>query len=85
MQSKIEPTNPPKKKETGNAKKGMFIMNDEMSDDELFAPLPCAEVIKAVERRKPRRIPLVFAKWWGEGLGDQYGERLKEFDRNPRR
>jgi len=58
-------------------------MNNEMNDDELFAPLPCAEVIKAVERRKPLRIPLVFAKWWGEGLGDQYGERLKEFDRIP--
>lgn len=46
-------------------------------------PLPRAEVIKAVERKYPRRIPLVFAKWWGEGLGEQYGERLKEFDRFP--
>ena len=48
-----------------------------------FEPLPCAEVIKAVERKYPRRIPLVFAKWWGEGLHDQYRERLKELDRFP--
>ncbi|OQB40835.1 MAG: methylcobalamin:coenzyme M methyltransferase [Candidatus Latescibacteria bacterium ADurb.Bin168] len=53
------------------------------TDRELFAPLPREEVIKAVERRKPARIPLVMAKWWGEGLGDQYGDRLREFDRIP--
>lgn len=50
---------------------------------DLFKPLPRGEVIKAVERKSPRRIPLVFAKWWGEGLGEQYGERLKQFDRFP--
>ena len=48
-----------------------------------WRPLCRDEVIKAVERRKPRRIPLVRAKWWGEGLHDQYGERLKELDRYP--
>ncbi|HOT36728.1 MAG TPA: uroporphyrinogen decarboxylase family protein [Candidatus Latescibacteria bacterium] len=53
------------------------------TDRELFSPLPREEVIKAVERRKPARIPLVMAKWWGEGLGDQYGDRLREFDRIP--
>jgi len=52
-----------------------------MSDP--FEPLPRDEVVKAVERRRPRRIPLVMAKWWGEGLGDQYGDRLREFDRYP--
>ena len=57
-------------------------MNKTTSTDS-FEPLPRAEVIKAVERKNPRRIPLVFAKWWGEGLGEQYGERLKEFDRYP--
>ena len=52
-------------------------------DDSIFEPLPKGEVIKAVERKGPRRIPLVMAKWWGEGLGEQYGERLSEFDRYP--
>ena len=51
--------------------------------DKLFDPLPREEVIKAVERRRPRRLPLIMAKWWGEGLWEQYGERLKHFDRDP--
>ena len=46
-------------------------------------PMSRQDVIKAVERKSPSRIPLVRAKWWGEGLGDQYGERLKELDRYP--
>lgn len=50
---------------------------------EVFVPLSREEVVKAVERRSPSRIPLVMAKWWGEGLGEQYGERLREFDRYP--
>jgi uroporphyrinogen decarboxylase len=50
---------------------------------ESWLPLPREEVIKAVERRNPCRIPLVRAKWWGEGLTDQYGERLHQFDRFP--
>jgi uroporphyrinogen decarboxylase len=45
--------------------------------------LPRAEVINAVERNYPSRIPLVRAKWWGEGLGEQYGDRLQHFDRYP--
>ena len=48
-----------------------------------FDPLPKEEVVRAIERRCPRRIPLVMAKWWGEGLGEQYGERLTAFDRYP--
>lgn len=48
-----------------------------------WSPLPREEVIKAIERRNPTRIPLVFAKWWGEGLGDHFGERLLEFERYP--
>ena len=51
--------------------------------DRQWEPLPREEVIKAVERRKPARIPLVMAKWWGEGLHEQYGERLNEFDKYP--
>jgi uroporphyrinogen decarboxylase len=46
-------------------------------------PLSREEVIKAVERKRPSRIPLVNAKWWGEGLVEQYGERLREFDGYP--
>lgn len=41
------------------------------------------DVRKAVERKNPSRIPLVRAKWWGEGLAEQYGERLRELDRYP--
>jgi len=46
-------------------------------------PLPREEVIKAVERKGPRRIPLAMARWWGEGLWEQYGERLNELHRYP--
>jgi hypothetical protein len=48
-----------------------------------WEPLPCEEMINAVERQRPSRIPLVQAKWWGEGLSAQYGARLDEFDRIP--
>ncbi|NSW51513.1 MAG: hypothetical protein HPY85_03295 [Anaerolineae bacterium] len=41
------------------------------------------EVKRAVERRHPPRIPLVQAKWWGEGLVEQYGGQLQLFDRYP--
>lgn len=50
---------------------------------DIFTPLPRDEVIKAVERRNPIRIPLVRAHWWGEGLADQYGEQLKALERYP--
>ena len=46
-------------------------------------PLARDEVIKAIERRRPARVPLVMAHWWGEGLWEQYGERLRELDRFP--
>jgi len=49
----------------------------------LWRPLPRAEIIKTIERKKPVRIPLVRAKWWGEGLHDQYGARLQEFNKFP--
>lgn len=45
--------------------------------------LPREELIRAVERTGPRRVPLDMAHWWGEGLIEQYGERLEEFDRYP--
>jgi uroporphyrinogen decarboxylase len=44
------------------------------------APLPRAEVIKAVERRGPARVPMVRSLWWGEGLSEQYGDRLLELE-----
>ena len=52
-------------------------------DERRFERLPRGEVIKAVERKGPSRIPLVLAHWWGEGLGEQYGDRLKELERYP--
>jgi uroporphyrinogen decarboxylase len=48
-----------------------------------YQRLPREEVVKAVERRHPRRVPLVMAHWWGEGLGEQYGQRLQELSRYP--
>jgi uroporphyrinogen decarboxylase len=50
---------------------------------EQWAVLPRGEVVKAVERGYPSRIPLVRAKWWGEGLREQYGDRLRAFDGYP--
>ncbi len=50
---------------------------------ELVQPLPRQEVVNAIERRNPRRIPMVMTHWWGEGLWDEYGDRLHEFDRFP--
>jgi uroporphyrinogen decarboxylase len=48
-----------------------------------FVPLPRAEVVRAVERRNPRRVPLVMARWWGEGFEELHGESLRRFDRYP--
>jgi hypothetical protein len=51
--------------------------------DQQWTPLTHQEVAAAVERRNPPRIPLIRAKWWGEGLEEQYGSRLCAFDRFP--
>ena len=48
-----------------------------------WTPLPKAEVVKALERRNPARIPLLRTKWWGEGLADRYGDQLDRFDPYP--
>lgn len=53
------------------------------NENKTWEPMPRGEVIKAVERKNPCRIPLVMAKWWGEGLGEQYGARLNELERFP--
>ena len=50
---------------------------------DIFQPLPREEVIKAVERRRPCRVPLVLAHWWGEGLEQQYGSRLQDLEGYP--
>ena len=50
---------------------------------DIFSPLPREEVIKAVERRNPIRVPLVKAHWWGEGLQEQYGKRLEALECYP--
>lgn len=52
------------------------MMND-------IEPLMRDDIIKAVERNNPSRIPLMRAKWWGEGLLDQYGDKIDELDRYP--
>lgn len=54
-----------------------------MAVQDLFSPLSREEVIKAVERRNPKRIPLVQTRWWGEGLVEQYGNRLDALDCYP--
>jgi uroporphyrinogen decarboxylase len=48
-----------------------------------WQPLPREDVIKALERNNPPRIPLVRAKWWGEGFSELHGERLARFDSYP--
>lgn len=48
-----------------------------------YEPLPREEVVKAVERRKPSRVPLVRAKWLTAELRQQYGAWINELDRFP--
>ena len=48
-----------------------------------WAPLPREEVIKAVERRGPARVPLIESKLWDDGVMQQYGGRMAELDRYP--
>ena len=48
-----------------------------------YLPLPRSEVIKAVERKGPSRIPLIYAKWWGEGFANLHGQALQRFDQYP--
>jgi uroporphyrinogen decarboxylase len=54
-----------------------------MNVSEHWRPLPRSEVVKAVERKRPARIPLIFARWWGEGLVELYGKRLQALERYP--
>ena len=52
-------------------------------NSKIYPPLPRAEVIKAVERKSPARIPLIQAKWWGEGFANLHGQALQRFDKFP--
>ena len=45
------------------------------------APLTKDEVKKAIDREYPPAAPLVFHKWWGEGLVAKYGDALNEISR----
>lgn len=42
----------------------------------LREPMGKEEVKRVIERRGGGRIPLVFHKWWGNGLRDKYGAAL---------
>jgi len=48
-----------------------------------YEPMTKNEVKKAVDRKFPPRVPLIRTKWWGEGLDEQYGDKLKEFEKYP--
>ena len=39
------------------------------------------EVRAAIRFRNPPRPPRAFTKWWGEGLGEQYGSELARFNK----
>lgn len=54
-----------------------------MNGKKQWVPLPRAEVVRAVEGKNPSRIPCVMTKWWGEGLREQYGNRLDALERYP--
>ena len=41
-------------------------------------PLKRQEVINAIERKGEGKIPLVWHKWWGDGLEEKYGSALTE-------
>lgn len=45
-------------------------------------PLSREEVIKAIERKGGKNIPLFLHKFWGAGLMDKYGSKLEELASN---
>jgi len=40
--------------------------------------LSIEEVVRAIERKGGTKIPVVFHKWWGNGLEAEFGSRLNE-------
>jgi len=59
------------------------VADHALNGGECWTPLSRTEVIKALRRQGPARIPLVMAKWWGEGFVEAHGEALRQFDRYP--
>lgn len=53
----------------------MEYANEQLTREQVRA------AIRRTETGTPVRPPVSFAKWWGEGLWEQYGSRLSEFDR----
>lgn len=45
-------------------------------------PYTKQEIINVIERKGDAKIPLVFHKWWGEGLYERYGDQLKQLEQN---
>jgi uroporphyrinogen decarboxylase len=45
-----------------------------------IAPLPRDEIVATIERDGPSRIPLVRAKWWGEGFVEAHGPALRPLE-----
>ena len=39
------------------------------------------EVRAAIRFQNPSRPPCAFTKWWGDGLCEQYGEQLNQFQK----
>lgn len=60
-----------------------MMQSNQLESASCLPPLSREQVIRAVERRGPSRVPMVFAHWWGEGLREQYGERLDPLKRYP--
>ena len=52
-------------------------------DDDLFTPLPREEVLKAIERKNPRRVPMIFTKQWDGELMNASGGALDRFLKYP--
>lgn len=55
----------------------------ERTSDAMYQSLPKEEVIAAIERKNPSRVPLILTKFWGQGLREQYGQQLSQFDKYP--
>jgi uroporphyrinogen decarboxylase len=58
-------------------------MSSSSRNENVWEPLPREEVIKALRRERPSRIPMVMARWWGEGFVETHGDSLRHFDRYP--
>ncbi|MGI5851745.1 MAG: uroporphyrinogen decarboxylase family protein [Caldicoprobacterales bacterium] len=52
--------------------------NGKVGDFMIRGPLKRQEVIGAIERKGEGKIPLVWHKWWGDGLEEKYGSDLTE-------